>query len=308
MKKNAIANGDLQVSPICLGTMTFGTPVGEKDAIDLTHWAIDHGINFIDTANIYEGYARVIGSAGGVAEVILGKALRNRRSQVVLATKVGMKVGAAPEDEGTSPAAIAKQLDKSLQRLDTDCIDIYYLHKPDPQTPLEDIVGSLSQAIQAGKIRHYGLSNYSAEQTGELLRVADNNSLPHPVIHQPSYSLLKRDAESELLPLCAREGIAVAPYWVLQGGLLTGKYRRGHAPPSDSRQVEKPQWFGLSETDEIDDVLAQIEEIEAQARTLGRSLLEHTLKTTLEQPGTVSLVLGSKRIDQVELLIKAIEE
>ena len=305
MKKEAIANTDLQVSAICLGTMTFGTPVCEKDAVDLTHWAIDHGINFIDTANMYEGYARSIGSAGGVAEEILGKALKNRRSDVVLATKVGMKVGTAPEDEGTGPAAIRKHLDKSLQRLAADYIDIYYLHKPDDQTPLEDTLVALAEAIEAGKIRHYGVSNYSAEQTAELLRVADGNSLPRPVIHQPPYSLLKRDIENDLLPLCAREKIAVAPYQVLQGGLLTGKYRRGQTPPADSRQVEKPQWLGGS--DGIDDILVQVEKIEAEASAKGRSLLEHTLKTTLEQPGVVSLVLGAKRVDQVESLVKAVE-
>ena len=146
MQTRRIPKTDLAVSTLCLGTMTFGTPVGEDDAIRMVHWAIDHGVNFIDTANIYEGYTRYLGSPGGVAERFLGKALAGRRDRVVLATKVGMKVGSAPEDEYTSPAAIGKQLDASLRRLATDFVDIYYLHRPDPNTPLPEIVGALSQA------------------------------------------------------------------------------------------------------------------------------------------------------------------
>lgn len=306
MKRNPIPHTDLNVSAICLGTMTFGTPVGEKDAAELTHWAIDHGINFIDTANMYEGYTRTVGSAGGVVEKILGKALKQRRQEIVLATKVGMKVGSAPDDEGTSAAAIHKQLDKSLQRLQTDVIDIYYLHKPDEQSPLIETLAALNEVMQAGKIRYYGISNYSAAQTQELLELAGRESLPRPVIHQPPYSLLKPDIEKDLLPLCEKNQIAVAPYQVLQGGLLTGKYHIGKTPPPGSRQAEKPQWVmggqGMSE-----DVLKQVEEIEAQAREQGRTLLEHTLKCTLQLPAVVSLVLGAKRKEQVESLIAAVD-
>ena len=129
----------------------------------------DNGINFIDTANMYEGYARKPGSAGGVAEEILAKALSGRRREVILATKVGMKVGPSPDDEYASPTAIRKQLDKSLSRLGTDYIDIYYLHRPDPTTPVVDTLGALSQAIEKGKILHYGISNHSAEELLHLL-------------------------------------------------------------------------------------------------------------------------------------------
>jgi aryl-alcohol dehydrogenase-like predicted oxidoreductase len=224
--------------------MTFGTPVAESEAIKLTHWAIDKGINFIDTANMYEGYARYLGSPGGVAEEILGKALADRRDRVVLATKVGMPVGSESEDRGSSPAAIRKQLDLSLKRLATDFVDIYYLHKPDVHnTPPVEIIGALNEAILAGKIRHYGVSNYSAEQLVELLRAADENGLPRPVIHQPPYSLLKPDVEKDLLPLCAKEGIAVACYQVFQGGLLTGKYHRGQEPPADCPLWIYQRWF-----------------------------------------------------------------
>ena len=268
MEYRSIPNTDLRVSTLCLGTMTFGTPVGESDAVRLTHWAIDQGINFIDTANIYEGYARVVGSAGGVAEVILGKALADRRDRIVLATKLGMKVGPAPEDAGASPAAICKQLDRSLARLATDCVDIYYLHAPDSQTPLTDILGALKEAMCAGKIRHYGVSNYSAAQLTDLLATADANCLPRPVVLQPPYSLLNRNIEQDLLPICRKEQIAVAPYQVLQGGLLTGKYRRGELPPTGSRKVEQSHWVW----DFNDELFDRLERIEVEAIRIGESI------------------------------------
>src|SRR6185437_1518028 len=208
-----------------------GTPVGEADAVLLMHQAMDRGVNFIDTANAYEGYTRFVGSPGGITERIVGKALKGRRAGTVIATKMGMKVGTGPEDEYCSPAAIRRQLDLSLQRLGVARIDLYYMHRPDPVTPLPDMVGALAEAIKAGKIRHYAVSNYSAAQLSELLAVADRLGLPRPVAHQPPLGLLKPELTADLLPLCAREKIAVIPYNVLQGGLLTGKYRRGQPPP-----------------------------------------------------------------------------
>jgi aryl-alcohol dehydrogenase-like predicted oxidoreductase len=299
MKKRKIPNTAIEVSTICLGTMTFGTPVCEKDAIKLTHWAFDNGINFIDTANMYEGYARSAGSSGGVAEDILGKALFGRRDKVILATKLGNRVGPEPEDNGTSPAAIRKQLDISLNRLVTDYIDIYYLHRPDANTPMVDILDALNREIEAGKIRYYGVSNYSAKQFFELLRVADENSLPRPIIHQPAYSLLNRNTEKKLLPLCKREQIAAAPYQVLQGGLLTGKYHRGEALPSDSRKAEMKGWVW----DLTDELFYQLEQIENDAKAEDRTILHHTILETLGKPAIVSLVMGVKRIDQLEALI-----
>jgi len=301
MDYRKIAGGSLEVSRLCLGTMTFGRPVAEADAIRLTHWAIDHGVNFIDTANMYEGYDRFIGSPGGVAERILGKALQGRRDQVVLATKVGNKIGDAPEEDGTSPQAIRAQLDRSLARLKTDHVDIYYLHKPDPRTPLIDAVGAMSEAIERGKAQHYGVSNYSAGLLAELLNVADANGLPRPVIHQPPYSLLKPEVEEDLLPLCEREGIAVAAYQVLQGGLLTGKYHRGNPPPGDSRKAEKGDWLP-----ELDDALFdRLERIQAAAAEKSRTMLEHAIREVLGSTAVTSVVLGVKRIDQLAALIAA---
>ncbi len=301
MKNRQIPGTDLSVSPICLGTMTFGTPVSETDAVKLVHYAIDKGINFIDTANMYEGYTRYIGSSGGVAEEILGKALSSCRDKVVIATKVGMKVGNAPEDEGTSPAAIRKQLEWSLKRLTMDTIDIYYLHQPDPEASLAEILATLREVIKEGKIRYYGISNYSAEQLKELLGAADENNLPRPVICQPPLSLLKQDALSVLLPLCEREKIAVAPYQILQGGLLTGKYKRGKEIPSDSRKAEKKEWVW----DFNDELFDKLEKFEEEAKKKGFTMTQYAIRWVLDQPTVVSAIVGVKHPSQIDSAIES---
>ncbi len=303
MKRRAIPKTDLQVSPLCLGTMTFGTPVDEEEAIHLTHHALEHGINFIDTANMYEGYKRYIGSPGGVAEDILGKALKGKRAQVILATKVGMRIGSADDDQGLSRAHILREIDRSLNRLKCDYVDIYYMHKPDPLVPVVDSVKTFDDLIQTGKIRYWGVSNFSAAQLADLLTVCDENSWHRPVVVQPAYSLLKRDIEKDLLPLCQREQIGVIPYQVLQGGVLTGKYKRGQAVPKDSRQAEKPEWtLALTEA-----VFDQLEKYEEEALTRGCSMMQYALRTLLEQPGVVSLIVGAKRMTQIEELIASVK-
>ena len=294
---------DLKVSPLCLGTMTFGTPVGEADAIKLTHWAIDHGVNFLDTANMYEGYSRYPGSAGGVAEEILGKALKGKRDRVVLASKVGMKIGPADDDQGLSRAHVLREMDRSLARLGCECLDLYYMHKPDPSTPIGESVRAFNDLIDAGKARHWGISNFSAAQIAELLKVCDDNGWRRPVALQPAYSLLKRDVEAGILPLCQRERIAVFPYQVLQGGLLTDKYRRGEAVPKDSRQAEKPEWTMALDGEMFD----RLERIKAEAKEKGRTLLQHALQGLLDQPAVLSLLVGVKSAPQLERLIAAVD-
>jgi aryl-alcohol dehydrogenase-like predicted oxidoreductase len=302
MELRAIPNTDLRVSVLCLGTMTFGTPVAEADAIYLTHQAIEFGINFLDTANMYEGYKRYIGSPGGVAEDILGKALRGKRDQVVVATKVGMKIGPGDDDQGLSRGHILREIDRSLERLACDQVDLYYMHKPDPGTPVEESIRAFNDLIDIGKIRYWAISNFSAKEIANLLKVCDENSWRRPVAIQPAYSLLKRDIEMDVLPLCQKEQIAVLPYQVLQGGMLTGKYRRGEAAPARSRQIEKPEWtMPLN-----DETFTRLEQIETEAHTCGRTLLQHALKRLLEQPAVISLVLGVKSVDQLDALLDAV--
>ncbi|MEI6874012.1 MAG: aldo/keto reductase [Spirochaetota bacterium] len=303
MKAQGIPHTDLKVSPLCLGTMTFGKPVGEAEAIELVHWAMDHGINFLDTANMYEGYSRYPGSAGGVAEEILGKAMKGRRQEVVLATKVGMKIGSAADDQGLSRKHVLREIDRSLARLGCDYVDLFYMHKPDPSTPLFESIKAFNDLIDAGKVRHWALSNFTAPQIAEVLATCDGNGLRRPVALQPAYSLLKRDIEADTLPLCKRENIALFPYQVLQGGLLTDKYQRGSALPPDSRQVEKPEW-----TMALDDqMFDRLEGIKAEAQGKGRSLLQHALKGLLDQYPVISLVVGVKTSAQLERLIAAVD-
>ena len=295
MQYRPLGSSGLLVSPICLGSMTFGSPVGKSDAVRLVHHAIDAGINFIDTANVYEGYDRVLGSAGGVAEKICGTAIRDRRDRVVLATKVGAPVGPGPQDRGLSANHIMSQLERSLKYLQTDFIDLYILHWPDKETPLETTLNVLAMAHRQGKIRCVGISNHSAAQLWKSLWIADRCGYLPVVASQIPLSLLKRDFQHDL-DFCNEHNIAVTPYQSLQGGLLTGKYRRNQAPPEGSRAAEKPGWVAeMSES-----LFDQLEAIEKLATQIDCSLTRYALAWALRQPAVSSLVVGAKRAEQID--------
>ena len=303
MKYSIIPGTDMSVSKVCLGTMTFGSPVPEADAIRLVHYALnEYGINFVDTANMYEGYNRVAGSSGGVAEEILGKAVAGQRDRYILATKVGMKVGTAPEDENTSPLAIATQLRRSLKRMNTDYMDLYYLHRYDPDTEPHLIARAIGEELKAGTIRAWGVSNYTGEQLKALLQAAKEENIIAPAMCQPALSMVNTGALTDILPLCASEGIGVIPYQILQGGMLTGKYRRNQAAPAGSRLAEKPEWMKPF-TDEVYNV---IEHCAEKAAEQGITMTQYALRWTLEQPGVISSLIGVKREEQIDEAAKAI--
>lgn len=296
-KMNLLPGTGIRVSPICLGTMTFGSPLEEKEAVRLLNYAYDtYGLNFIDTANMYEGYNRYAGSPGGVAEEIVGKAVSSRRDQFVIATKVGMKVGAAPEDENTSPEAIRVQLRRSLKRLGTDYVDLYYLHRFDPETAPEEIVRAIGNEMKAGLIRAWGFSNYTFEQAEALLNAAKSENIPLPSVCQPSYSLLNTVNAEKLIPLCVKNHIGIIPYQLLQGGLLTGKYRRNEKAPEGSRMAEKPEWMKPL-TDESWNI---IENTVNKAAEEGLTPVQYVLENALRMEGTVSALLGFKRQEQID--------
>ncbi len=300
--KTTLAHG-LLIPALTLGTMTFGTPVGAADAVRIVRHAADIGMNHIDTANMYEGYARAPGSAGGVAEEIIGEAVRGARSRYLISTKVGMKVGPGPLDDMTSPEAIREQLTRSLKRMRTDYVDIYYVHRFDPDTAPEAIAEEMGREMKAGRVRAWGVSNYTAAQLAALYDAAQRVGAPTPGFCQPPLSLLRRDAEAELLPACAKLGVAVIPYQVLQGGLLTGKYRRSEAPPAGSRAAEKPDWV-----QEMDGPLFDtLEVIETDAKARGLSMPQYAVKWALGRPGVVSAILGAKRPEQLDEFLKATE-
>jgi aryl-alcohol dehydrogenase-like predicted oxidoreductase len=302
MKLRALGASGLLVSPICLGTMTFGSPVNEADSISLVHAALDRGINFIDTANVYEGYNRFLGSAGGVAEEIVGKALRDRRDKAILATKVGAPVGPGPQDRGLSPVHILREVDRSLKRLRTDTIDLYIIHWPDKEVPLEITHGALETAVRQGKIRSFGVSNHAAWQMAELQAQSARWGWPRVVSSQIPFSLLRREFQHDL-EYCQLRNIAVTPYQSLQGGLLTGKYRRGETAPADSRLAEKPQWMWPLN----DALFDKLEAVERLAREVGTTPAKYSLAWTLTQPAMTSLIVGVKTVAQIEEALAALE-
>lgn len=303
MQYAAFSGTGLRVSRLCLGSMTFGSPVSETDAIHLVRYAFEqHGINFVDTANMYEGYARYAGSAGGVAEEIIGKAIQGHRSDYVLATKVGMKVGGAPEDEYTSPEAIRVQLRRSLKRLGTDYIDLYYLHRYDPYTPPELIARAIGNELKAGTIRYWGVSNYTAEQMKNLVDAAKKEHIPLPCACQPALSLLNRVALDDILPYCKANNIGVIPYQVLQGGLLTGKYQRGQSAPEGSRMAEKPEWMRAMKEEDY----AVLENSRTAAEHQHMTMTQYALRWALEQPAVVSALIGVKRAEQIDEAVLAL--
>ena len=301
MQKQRIINSDIEVSRLCLGTMTFGNPVGPEKAERIVHWALDHGINFIDTADMYEGYDRYLGSSGGVSETILGKALKGRRGQAVVTTKVGNPVGGSGyEGSGLSRGHILHQIDASLSRLQTDYVDIYELHRPDPETPLEESIAVVAHLIETGKVRYGGVSNFSGKQIREIMQLCDARRWPRPVVSQPPLSWLKRDALTDDIPVCREFELAVTPYQPLQGGLLTAKYRRGQPVPGDSRAAES-KWL-----DQPDDAFFdQLEEFETEAREAGIQPAQYAVRWVLDQPGIVAAVIGVKSIDQLQFLSDA---
>ena len=303
MEYAVIPGTDMKVSRLCLGTMTFGAPVPAAEAVRLIRTARDkYGVCFVDTANMYEGYNRTPGSAGGVAEEIVGRAMEGRRGDFIVATKVGMKVGNAPEDDMTSPAAIRTQLRRSLKRMGTDYADIYYLHRFDPDTPPEMIARAMGEELKAGLIRAWGVSNYTAEQTRRLLEAAKEENVPLPVLCQPQMSLLCPAAAADILPLCEEYGMGAVPYQVLHGGYLTGKYFSGASAPEGSRMAEKPGWMKpMTEQD-----WRTVETARREAAAQGVTMTGYALRWALSQRCVVSALVGVKREEQLREAAQAL--
>jgi len=224
MEKRKLGNSDLKVSPLAFGGNVFGWTVDERTSFQLLDAFVDAGFNFIDTADVYSSWHP--GNRGGESETILGKWLKQRgkRDGVVIATKVGMEM--APDKKGLAKSYILRAAEDSLKRLQTDYIDLYQSHKDDPDTPIEETLEAYSQLIKQGKVRTIGASNYTADRLSKALQVSRENGLPGYVCLQPLYNLYARaEFETELAPLCQKEGVGVITYSSLASGFLTGKYR-----------------------------------------------------------------------------------
>jgi 1-deoxyxylulose-5-phosphate synthase len=293
MDYRILPNTGLKVSRVSFGTMTFGSQTDEDVARRMIALCFDAGINFIDTANIYNN---------GRSETIVGKLLKGRRDQVILATKVRGKMGDGPDESGLSRAAIHKAIDSSLQRLQTDYVDLYYLHQPDYSVPIEETLAAMDELVKAGKVRYPAISNYAAWQVAEIHCISQKNRFTRPFISQPMYNLLARAIEDEYLPFCKRYGVAVVPYNPLAGGLLTGKQSRAGKPIEGSRFDGNKMYLDRYWHD---DDFAAVEEIKVIARDAQKTLVELALQWVLSNDQVDSLILGASRLEQLEENLKA---
>lgn len=274
--------GSLEVTVNGLGCNNFGTRLDEPASARVVHAALAEGINFFDTADIY---------GKGLSEEYLGRALRTRRNQVLIASKFGK-----PMDErrhGARPEYIRRAVDDSLRRLGTDHIDLYQIHEPDPSVPVDETLGALDQLVRAGKVREIGCSNFSAEQIRDAHDAATRGGTARFVSVQNEYSLLVRDPEIDVLAECARTGAAFLPYYPLASGLLTGKYHRGELAPEGTRLAggRSPKWN--------DDNLRMVEALRAFTSRSGHSLLELAFAWLLARPVVASVIAGATKPEQV---------
>lgn len=280
MRENRLGRSELTVSVVGLGCNNFGRRLDLEGTRAVLDAALDAGITFLDTADIYGG--------GGESERLMGEALAGRRDRIVLATKFGMDMGDEEAMPRGSRSYVRRSVEGSLRRLRTDRIDLYYYHQPDGVTPLPETIGALAELADEGRIRTFGVSNFDAAQLGDAAELGGGRL----VAVQNEYSLLQREAEAELLPLARELGIGFVPYFPLASGLLSGKFRRGAAPPPGTRMASRPE--------RLDDAtFDRLEALEAFAAVRGRSLLELAIAGLASQPGVVSVIAGAMSPEQV---------
>ena len=294
MQFNRLGNSGVEVSVLCLGTMMFGDRTDAAAANEIVANAFDAGINFIDTADVY---------TKGASETIVGAAIRGQRDRWILATKVGNVMTSAPHDGGLSRRWILQACEGSLKRLSTDWIDLYYLHRDDPKTPLAETVSAMGDLIRAGKIRYFGVSNLRGWRIAEVIRWCDRLGVPPPVVCQPYYNLLNRIPEVEILPACDHYGLGVAPYSPIARGVLTGKYVPG-AIPEDSRAGRKDHRF--METEFREESIAIAQKLKAHAEKTGRSATQFALAWLWANRIVTSIIAGPRTLAQWSDYVEAI--
>jgi aryl-alcohol dehydrogenase-like predicted oxidoreductase len=297
MQKRKLGNTGLEVPPIMLGGNVFGWTVNEADSFRLLDRALDLGLNFIDTADVYSRWAP--GHVGGESETILGKwmAGNGKRDQVVLATKVGMDMGDGKQ--GLRPEYIRQAVEDSLRRLQTDHIDLYQSHKDDESTPIEDTLRAYDDLIHQGKVRFIGASNYSGARLRRALELSHQNNLPAYQTLQPHYNLVEReDYETELLPVVERFGLAVVPYFSLAAGFLTGKYRSEADLKGRARAAAAGKYMnerGLAVLEALDGVAAEYNAKPTQV----------ALAWLMKQPGVSAPIASATNEAQLDDLVKS---
>ncbi|MBP1934569.1 aldo/keto reductase [Ammoniphilus resinae] len=306
MKMKKLGNTGLKVSEISLGTMSFGRWIDEKASIDLIDIAIENGINSIDTADVYgRGQDNGVFSQLGEAESIVGKALKGRRDQVVLATKVCNRMGQGINEEGLNRRHILKSIEDSLKRLQTDYIDIYYAHRFDPNTPLEETLRTFEDLVRQGKVRYIACSNFQSWQVAKSHGISVKLELERFEAVQPQYSLLVRDIEKELIPFCQSEQVGVIVYSPLARGMLSGKYQTPDRFPDHSRaKAGEERLLDLLKQEANFEKVRQLQEI---ANQLGIPLAQMALAWILHQPAVTSAIIGATKKNQLESIIQSKE-
>jgi aryl-alcohol dehydrogenase-like predicted oxidoreductase len=292
MEHRRLGKTGLMVSELCLGCMTFGRELDEEGSKELVQRFLEVGGNFIDTADVY---------ADGVSEEFTGRAVKDVREEVVLATKVRFPMGDGPNDVGLSRKHVIAGCEASLRRLGTDYIDLYQVHAWDAATPLEETLSALTDLVRQGKVRYVGVSNFTGWQLMKALYVSDLHGFEKFASLQPQYSLVERNIEREILPVCREEGLGVIPWSPLGGGFLSGKYRRGEKPPQGSRIEEAvesmEEHWDRRATERNWRTLDVIGEVSEET---GKSYAQISLNWLLRQEGVTAPIIGARRMDQLE--------
>jgi aryl-alcohol dehydrogenase-like predicted oxidoreductase len=283
-----VGRSGLKVSRMTLGTNNFGRDVDESTSIRVIRKAIDLGINSIDTANVYTARR---------SEEIIGKAVHGDRDRFVIATKLGHDVGEEANDSGLSRKHILSQLAKSLELLQTDHLDIYYMHRFDPITPLEETLKTFDQLIKDGKVLYLGCSNFTVENIRDMNEVSDRLGLERIVVLQPPYNLLNRESEKELFPFCQQNNLGVITFSALAGGFLTGKYEEGTPAPAGTRGAMYARFWGRMNKPQN---YATVEKFKSLARAANMPLSQLALNWIAKNPAVTSMIVGASRPEQVE--------
>jgi aryl-alcohol dehydrogenase-like predicted oxidoreductase len=281
-----LAKTGLKVSVVGLGGNNFGAACDEQRSVEVIRRALDVGINLIDTSDSY---------SRGVSEEHVGKALAGRRDEAIVATKAVSEMGPRPNDKGASRKHLLDACDASLRRLKTEYIDLYQLHRWDPETPLEESLRALDDLVRQGKVRYVGCSNFAAWQLVYGLGLAAQHGLAPFVSVQPHYNMFVRDVEKELLPACAEFGIGVIPYFPLASGLLTGKYEAGKEPPPDTRAARNPRVLQGAEAR-----LRVVDQLKGFAQERGYGVAQLAIAWLAARPEVSTVIAGATRPEQVD--------
>jgi 1-deoxyxylulose-5-phosphate synthase len=300
MEYRSLGRTGVRVSPLCLGAMNFaldgGGATSEADSIRIMHAALDAGVNFVDTANVYNA---------GQSEMVVGKALQGRRDSVVLATKARGKMGEGPNEGGLSRKHLLAACDASLKRLNTDYIDLYQMHRPEPEVPIDETLGALTDLVRAGKVRYIGCSTHPAWMVMEALAVSEREHLARYVSEQPPYNLLDRRIENELVPLALRYQLAILPWAPLAQGLLAGPYPAGPSLPADSRAVRQANSVYAERVNQRGIELG--ERFSALAKQFGKTPGQLALLWCKDQPAVTAPIFGPRTMAQLQDLLPVLE-